>query len=346
MEKISKWFRGALHNGCHDRAGYRKNTGHIQTLLPVIVKKGIKALFLIGMCYVMLYPLLFILSSSFMTIDDMYNPSVIWIPRTFSLQAMKAAVSLMKYSDSIVKTLVITLPSSCLQLIAVLLAGYGFARFKFWGRNLLFGLLIFSIIVPVQSYIIPLYVNMKNFDMFWAGSLIGVFTGTPVTINLLDHEYLFYIQALFGAGIRAGLCVFLIRQFYRNMPLELEEAAMIDGCGPLKTFFRVMIPNTLPLIATVFLFSIVWYWNDYYLSSMFYSTEFPLSVNMTMLRTMLVTLSQQLGDVSGMSGQELILMREPILACGCMILIFPLVLLYVFVQRFFTEGVERSGIVG
>ncbi len=318
----------------------------VKTFVTSFLNKLIRAVFLIGMCYVMLYPVLFILSSGFMTIEDMYNPSVIWLPRSFSTQALDAALSLLKYSDSVIKTMLITLPSSCLQLVTVLLAGYGFARFKFWGRNLFFGLLVFSIIVPVQSYIIPLYVNMKNFDFFWLGSLIGLFTGKPVTVNLLNTEYLFYLQALFGAGIRSGLCIFIVRQFYRNMPLEIEEAAMIDGCGPIRTFIRVMAPNTLPMVATVFLFSIVWYWNDYYLSSVFFSTEFPVSVNLTMLRTMLVTLSQQLSGVSGMVGQELILMREPILACGCLLTIMPLVILYVFVQRYFTEGVERSGIVG
>ena len=121
---------------------------------------------------------------------------------------------------------------------------------------------------------------------------------------------------------------------------------MIDGCGPLRTFLRVMLPNTLPLMATVFLFSVVWYWNDHTLSALFFRVDFTVSVNLTMLRTMLVTLSQQLGGVSGIAGQELILMREPILACGCLLTALPLVVLYVFVQRFFTEGVERSGIVG
>ncbi|MEG1886806.1 MAG: carbohydrate ABC transporter permease [Oscillospiraceae bacterium] len=326
----------------------KNNIGRLTARLSttVVLSKAVKLIFLVGMCYVMLYPMLFIFSTSFMTLDDMYNPSVIWLPRAASLEAMKTAFSLIKYPDAFMKTIAITIPSALLQILTVLLAGYGFARFKFWGRNILFGILIFSIIVPVQSYIIPLYDNMKNFDFFGIGSLIGLFTGTPVTTSLLDQEYLFYIMAFFGAGIRSGLCVFIIRQFYRNMPKELEEAAMIDGCGPMKTFVRVMLPNTLPMIATVFLFSVVWYWNDYYLSSMFFRTEFPLSVNLTMLRTTLVTLSQQLSGVGGMSGQELILMREPILSCGCLLVIMPLVVLYIFVQRFFTEGVERSGIVG
>ena len=306
----------------------------------------LRAAFIIGMCYVMLYPLLFIVSSGFMRVEDMINPSVVWLPRGFSLRAMSAAVSLMSYGRSTLKTLMITVPSTCLQLLTAVLAGYGFARFRFWGRNLMFAVLIFTIIVPVQSYSIPLYVNMKNFDFFGIGSLVGLVTGTPLTVNMLDRELLFYIMAFFGAGIRSGLCIFIVRQFYRNMPQELEDAAMIDGCGPLRTFLRVMLPNTLPLMATVFLFSVVWYWNDYTLSALFFRVDFTVSVNLTMLRAMLVTLSQQLGGVAGIAGQELILMREPIIACGCLLTALPPVVLYAFVQRFFTEGVERSGIVG
>lgn len=309
--------------------------------------KGIaRTILLIGLCYVMLYPVLFILSASFKTLEDIYNPSVVWVPQTFSLQAMKIATDILQYPKAIMKTLSITLPSVALQLITVLLAGYGFARFQFRGRSLLFGLLIFTIIVPVQSYIIPLYVNMKNFNFFGIGSLIGLVTGKPLVKNLLDKNVVFYIQALFGMGIRSGLCVFIMRQFFKNMPTELEEAAMIDGCGPIRTFLRVMVPNTLPLIATVVVFSIVWYWNDYYLSSMFFRTQFPISVNLTTLSTLLTTSDNIVNSVSGISSQELLLLKEPILACGCLVTILPVVLMYVFAQRYFTEGVERSGIVG
>ena len=305
-----------------------------------------KAVLLIGLCFVMIYPILFILSSGFKSIEDIYNPSVVWVPQQFSLQAMDVAIRILEYPKALLKTASILVPSVMLQLLTVLLAGYGFARFRFPGRSLFFGVLIFTIIVPVQSYISPLFVNMKNFDYFGIGSLIGLVTGEPVTSNLIDSPAVFYILALFGMGIRSGLCIFIIRQFFRNMPVELEEAAMIDGCGSFGTFLRVMIPNTLPLIATVLVFSIVWYYNDYYLSAIFFRADFPLSVSLTNMSKLLGTYSQGLQGMGGMTGQELGLMKEPVLACGCLLTLLPLILMYVLLQRYFTEGVERSGIVG
>jgi len=298
--------------------------------------------FLVGMSYVMLYPVLFMLSSGFQSIGDVFDPTVSWVPHEFSLQPIQLAMSVMDYSNALVKTLVMTLPSVILQLVSTLLAGYGFARFKFRGSKILFAILIFTIIVPTQSYIIPLYVNLSNFDFFGIGSLIGLFTGKTVGINLLNTDFLFWLMAILGAGIRSGLYIFIVRQFFRNLPTELEEAAEIDGCGPLMTFWRIMLPNAASLLATVCVFSVVWYWNDYYLSSMFYKSEFPLSVNLTTLHSLLTTSNM----VSGMSTQELTFLREPIIACGCLIAIAPLILFYLLAQRFFTEGLERSGVVG
>ena len=299
-------------------------------------------IFLIGMSYVMLYPVLFMLSSGFQSLNDVFDPTVVWIPHEFSLQPLKLAAEVMNYGEALVNTLTMTLPSVVFQLISTLLAGYGFARFKFRGSKILFGILIFSIIVPVQSYIIPLYVNLRNFDFFGIGSLIGLFTGSKAGVNLLDTDLLFWLMALLGAGIRSGLYIFIVRQFFRNLPIELEEAAEIDGCGPLMTFWRIMLPNAASLLATVSVFSVVWYWNDYFLSSMFYRTSFPISVNLTNLHSLLTTSNM----VSGMSAQEMLFMREPIMACGCLIAILPLLFFYLFAQRFFTEGLERSGVVG
>ena len=299
-------------------------------------------IFLIGMSYVMLYPVLFMLSSGFQSINDVYDPTVVWVPHEGSLQPLQLAVEVMDYWNAITKTLTMVFPSVILELLCSLLAGYGFARFRFRGSKILFGILIFTIIVPTQSYIIPLYVSMNAFDFFGVGSLIGLFTGRALTVNLLNKDILFWLMAILGAGVRSGLYIFIIRQNFRNMPVELEEAAMIDGCGPLSTFARIMLPNAASLLATVAVFSLVWYWNDYFLSSMFYKTEFPVSVNLTTLRSLLTTSSL----VTGMSSQELSFLREPIIACGCLITVLPLLVFYLFAQRFFTEGLERSGIVG
>ena len=222
------------------------------------------------------------------------------------------------------------------------MAGYGFARFRFRGKNVLFALLIFTIIVPVQTYMIPLYVEFKNFDYFGIGSLIGLFTGKTLQTSLVNSNLPFYIMAALGAGIRSGLYIFMLRQFFMGMPKELDEAASIDGCSPLQTFLKVMLPNAVPMMVTIVVFSLVWYWNDYYLSSMFFNNNPPLSQKLTELRTLL----DFSGQVTTITKQELVFLKEGILACGCLVTILPPLILYIFAQKFFTEGLERSGIVG
>lgn len=316
---------------------FKASKKNAQILISIV-----RFVFMIGVSFVMLYPVLFMLSSGFKSINDIYNPTVIWIPEEFTLEPLRIAAEVLDYWNAVGKTLMMTVPSVLLQLASAVLAGYGFARFKFSGRNILFAILIFSIIVPVQSYIIPLYVNFTRFDFFGIGTVIGWITGTPLTVNLVNRHGLFYLMAALGAGIRSSLYIFMIRQFFKNMPYELEEAAMIDGCGPLRTFLKIMLPNTTSMIATVTVFSVVWYWNDYYQSSIFYKTSFPISVNLTTLRSLLTTSKM----ATGVHAHELMFLREPILACGCLITVLPLVLLYLFAQRYFTEGLERSGIVG
>lgn len=306
-------------------------------------KALLRAAFLLGIGFVMLYPVLYMISGAFKSKVDVYDPTVIWIPKNYSLEGMNLAMSTLDYWKSFLKTLQILIPSVLFQIISTLLAAYGFARFKFKERNILFGLLIFTIIVPIQTIIIPVYVDFKYFDFFGAGKLIGLFTGQSLTVKLLNTNTPFYLMAVFGTGIRSGLYIFIMRQFFRNMPKELEEAAMIDGCGPFKTFRKIMIPNVIPAIVTILLFSIVWYWNDYYQSIMFLQNGYPLSVSLTMMNGLLDITGMNIGSLSH---QDLWLMRDSVLESGCLVVMVPLLLLYIFLQRFFTESIERTGIVG
>lgn len=142
-----------------------------------------------------------------------------------------------------------------------------------------------------------------------------------------------------GNGIRAGLMIFIFRQFFKGLPKELEDAAYLDGCGPLRTFVQVMIPNTSSSFLTVFLFSVVWYWNDYYVSSTFFTKNQTIAL---MLKNLSTLLSQQLFNNADVSPREQIVWME----AGCLISILPILIMYVFLQKYFTEGIERSGLVG
>ena len=301
----------------------------------------LRALFLIGMSYVLLYPVLFLLSNAFRDPVDRLDPTVIWIPKTFTLNNFVLADQMLDFKSSIMKTVTILVPSVIIQVFVCLMVAYGFARFNFKGRDALFNCLIFTIIVPMSTIIIPLYVKFHFFDFFGIGQLLRIFNhGEPVTVNLLNTPWPFYVMSATGVGIRSGLYIYMARQFFKGMPNELEEAAFVDGCGPFSTFMRIMLPNVGSIVIVITLFSIVWHWNDYYLSVMFFTDEYPLSVNVTLLQDRLQLLSQN------MSAEDLALSQNSILEASCFVVIMPMLILYIFSQKYFTESITRTGLVG
>ena len=290
-----------------------------------IIKSLFRALFLMGVGFVMLYPILFMISNSFKSVSDALDPTVVWIPSGTDMFNFKMAFKLLGYKDALKNTLVLVVPCVIIQVITCLFVSYGFARFEFRFKGLLFGLLIFSLIVPVQTYIIPLYVNMK-------------------TMHLLDTYWQFYIMAFLGTGIRSGLYIYIFRQYFRGLPKELEEAAYLDGCNPLRTFLHIMVPNVKGAILVVFVLSFVWYYNDYTLTGMLLNNDYPLSIALTGVSTALNNTVQ--GMVGQTIGSDIKLLSDSILSAACLIVALPLIGVYVAVQKHFTEGIERSGLVG
>ena len=290
-----------------------------------IIKSVFRALFLMGVGFVMLYPILFMISNSFKSVSDALDPTVVWIPSGTDMFNFKMAFKLLKFSDTMKNTLLLVVPCVVIQVITCLFVSYGFARFEFRFKGLLFGLLIFSLIVPVQTYIIPLYVNMKN-------------------MHLLNTYWQFYIMAALGTGIRSGLYIYIFRQYFRGLPKELEEAAYLDGCNPLRTFLHIMVPNVKGAILVVFVLSIVWYYNDYTLTGMLLNSDYPLSIALTGASTALNNTVQ--GMVGQTIGSDIKLLSDSILSAACLIVAMPLIGVYVAVQKHFTEGIERSGLVG
>ena len=288
-------------------------------------------LILFGLGFVILTPLLFMISYGFRSRADMSDPTIIWIPRHPTLEVMKQTVGAMGLTRSsnnpLLNTLLLNIGCSLCQVASCAVTGYGFARFRFRGRELLFGIVILMILVPTQIISIPLYVTFRYF-------LFGSF-------NLIDNPLVMYLPAMTANGIRAGLMIFIFRQFFRGLPKELEDAAYLDGCGPFRTFLKVMIPNAGSSFLTVFLFSIVWYWNDYYVAGSFFSNRKTISM---VLNNLDATLNVAIFNNANAN----VSVREKIiwLEAGCLISITPLLILYACLQKHFTEGIERSGLVG
>lgn len=285
----------------------------------------LRTIFLLGVGYVTLYPMLLMISSSFMSVSDTLDATVVWLPSGLNWFNFQKAFELMKYGEALKNTITIVLPCVVLQVVSCVFIAYGFARFKVPGLGVLFAILLFNIIVPTDCYIIPVYVLMSK-------------------LKLVNTVWQFYIQALLGAGIRSALYIFIIRQFFRTMPKELEEAAFIDGCNPFQTFMRIMVPNIKPAILTVSVLSLVWYYNDSSTIGMLLNGNYPLSVAVTSVGAALETSLQYLTGQS--VSTDLKLLKGSILAAACLIMVLPITAVYILVQKHFTEGIERTGIVG
>lgn len=290
----------------------------------------------IGLAYVILYPILYMISSAFRSDADVLDSSIVWIPKHFVLTNIKEAYMAMNYTKNFGYTMFYNIISAILQVAVTAFVGYGFARFKFKGRGVLFAIALFTIIVPAQTTIIPMFIQFSNFDFLGTMSLWRLISGTDASVSILNTPFAFWLPAMFGMGIRSGLFIYIFRQFFRNMPKELEEAAMIDGCGPYHTFFKIMLPNAGTIMLTASIFSTVWYYNDYYLNTMFADKHPTLTVALSHL-------SMALGQFVSLSEKQLIQIR---VQAGCLLVILPPLILYFLVQNKFTQGIERSGIVG
>ena len=308
---------------------YNRRKAFTSSVWPIF-----RFLILFGLCFIILYPLIFMVSTAFRPDAQMNDPSIVWIPKSLTLQNIQETWDVMKYGATVLNTIKLNLVASILQVITCAITGYGFARFNFKGKGFLFVIVVLMIIVPPQITTIPLYMQYSYFNPL---GLVKLFTGD--TISLINSGLTMYLPALFANGLRAGLFILIFRQFFRGLPKELEDAAYLDGCGPLKTFIVVMVPNAASSFLTVFLFSVVWYWNDYYVSSSFFNQNDTVAL---MLKNLTATLQAELFNNQTVGPRQMIVWLES----GCILAITPILVMYVFLQKYFTEGIERSGLVG
>lgn len=300
--------------------------------------KIFRFLLLFGLSFVILYPLLYMLSTAFRPIEEINDPSVIWIPKTFTLENFKQVIEMMDYGKTLPTSLTLNLSVSFVQMIACMVTGYGFARFKFRFQKALFGLVLFTVLVPIQIISVPSYAYFLHFDFFGIGSLVGLFTGKALTVNLLGSFLTFFLPAALGAGLKSGLFIYIFRQFFRGMPQELEDAASIDGCGIFRTFLRIMVPNTRTIMITIFMLSLVWYWNDVSLGMSYLGGTRTVTIALSNLKSAFFTFDQ-----AAFNNPFLQITR---LQAGSLLTVTPVLLLYLIVQRWFVQGILRSGIVG
>ncbi|HTG71743.1 MAG TPA: carbohydrate ABC transporter permease [Candidatus Udaeobacter sp.] len=274
---------------------------------------------LINVAFIYIKPILYMVTTMVKDAKNILDPTVIWVPRTVFLGHLQQASEMLNYSKSFLISISLASSVAVLQVFSCAIAGYAFARLDFPFKKVWGALLLFTFIMPPQITILPSIMLFKEFG--WLNTFLPM-----------------VVPAAFGHGLKGAMFVIIYRAFYSTLPKELDEAARMDGAGPFRMFFRVMFPISRSATVVVVLFSFVWNWNDFYFPSLFMFTaeNVPLSI----------TLARMAGEMKLAEGAgEITVYAEAIKMAASFLIIMPLLVVYLFAQRWFIEGVERTGLV-
>ena len=295
----------------------------------------IRALLMFGLCFMIIQPMLTRFSMSFMEERDLYDSTIILLPRHVTLENYKIVADLTSFPESMINTFWISIVISLCQVVAATLVAYGFARYDFPLKKFWFACVVVLIIIPPQTIQTSLYITFAQFDLF---GIIKALTGD--TVNLRSSMLPYVLMSLTCMGLKNGLFIYMMRQYFTNVPASLEEAAYVDGCGTMHTFVKIMLPDAIPTIASCFLFSFVWQWTD-----LFYSRNFLTSYRLyaVQMSTMVSRMGRYFSSDATQSvivpnGRQLQLISIAVLFC-CI----PLIILYCFTQRTFVESLAMTG---
>ena len=281
---------------------------------------------LICIGFIYIYPILYMVSQSFMSLDDLLDASISWIPSSINLSNYVQAAKSMNYWPALGQSILIAgIPTLC-NLISSAVIGYGLARFEFPGKKIILILIIFTFVLPSQITMIPTYVMYSN-------------------MGILGTLWSFILPALLGQGINGPIFILIFYQFFKQVPKVLIEAAQIDGAGYLKSFIRISLPSAMPAIITVGLFSFVWYWNESYLTEM-YVHGIMTDSGWTSLVIQLDNFATNYSSYATTATNAATSINESINMAGTMLSILPLLLMYFVLQRYFVESIDRTGITG
>lgn len=259
---------------------------------------------------VMLYPLIWLLSGSFKLPQEIFANSSLW-PKTFTLENYTIGwkgVSGLSFGTFFKNSFVISGLSIIGNIISCSMAAYAFARLQFKFKNIFFALMLVSIMIPYHVIIIPQYIFFNKLD--WINTFLPL-----VVPKFLATD---------------GFFIFLLVQFIRGLPRELDEAATMDGCGPIRIYWKIILPLLLPAIATTAIFTFIWTWNDFF-SQLIYLTD-PKNFTVSLgLRLFLDSMGQsQWGPMFSMSILSLV----------------PVFVMFLVFQRYIIEGITSGGIKG
>ena len=282
--------------------------------------------FLTGISYLLLFPFLYMVVTSVKNYSDLYDFTVKWVPHEFHWQNYAIAYNLLNYWNHFGNSLMLTTVCTLGHLLSASFIAYGFARYSFPGKKILFFILLLLIIIPPQVIIVPSYMLFSNIN--WERSYLPLI-----------------VPCFFGAGLKGGLFIYIFRQFYLNLPKDIENAAKIDGCNYLQTYLKIVLPMGKSSLLVALILSAVWHCNDYYEPSIYATgSSMILLPQKTYMLTELVS-NPPFELISQFVTGEGNPINTATLMAGTVMCLAPLILLFSVLQTRFMEGIERTGLV-
>jgi multiple sugar transport system permease protein len=285
---------------------------------------------LIAIAYVFLYPLLRMLSMTFMSTSDLINPEIDWVPQTWSLTNLRIAWRVMDMPSTIFNSLWFSGSLALAQTFVSAMTGFAFARYQFKFKNFWFLMILMSFVIPVPLVLIPRWMMFTTVQNMTGFKIIGTI-------------YPQFLMTILGQGVYSAILILIFLNFFKMIPLSLDEAARIDGATSWQVFFHIILKMSIPTIATVFLFSFVWNYNESYITSTFVRSAMKL---MPLQLALFDSIFERMaaGAPGAPGGQFRI--NESFKMAATLITMAPMMIMYVFVQKQFVEGIEKTGITG
>lgn len=269
--------------------------------------------------FVFIYPIVYMILKSFMPKGDIFNPYVHLIPSRFVLDNYKLLFEKMNFFEGIGQSILLTFTSAALQVISCGLMGYGLSRFDFKLKKLYIALVIISFVIPSQVLMIPTYLGYSE-------------------LGLIGSKLSFFLPAAFGQGLKSSIFILIFYNFFNTIPRVLDEAAQIDGASSLQIFLRIAIPLSIPAVILTMIFSVVWYWNESYLTTLYIGEAKTLPIQMASVLSTMENMANKDPNAA--------MVNIPFKMAANFVTIVPLLIFYSILQKQFVESVDKSGITG
>ena len=304
--KIKKFFFGSVDS-----------SGFLSKLFLYVI--------LIGISFIFLYPVLKMTVTSFMSLEDLIDPTVNWVPSVIMLENYTKAAQVLNFKNSLWDSILVSLVPTIFSVLSSALIGYGFSQYEFPGKKIWFAAVVLVFLVPTILLNIPTYVLYNS-------------------LGILKSLKAYMYPAMLGFGLRQPVFIFIFYQFFNGIPHELSEAAEVDGANAFQTFIKIAVPLAIPAFIITTLYSFVWYWNETNLAISYFQGEYTtLQIAVSQFENMYRELFPG-GNVGMDSASQAF--NEGVLFAGTMLSILPLLVLYAFTQKWFVESADRAGIAG